>query len=150
MPGSPHEGDFVPTSPPMLDHVGVMVRDLDSASDHWKSRFGLNVDSVFAAPSLNIRATFFVLGSAKIELFTIDEERALEAALGDGAAKIDHIALRFEQSPTDSVLSGCTIRGPGRPDRIDQPFRIAGLDHVWTEPPDINILLQLITPVETT
>ena len=131
---------------PRLDHVGVMVRNLEATSNQWQRRFGLSISSTFEAPGLNIRASFFALASATIELFTIDDPTALSDALGRESAKIDHIALRFDKSLGEIALRGCNIRGPGRPDRIDGPFQIAGSDHVWTEPPGIDVLLQLITP----
>lgn len=138
------EGQF-----PRLDHVGILVRDMEHTLAQWQSRFGVSVASTFEAPSLDIRATFLALDSAQIELYTIDEPKALDRALGGASAKIDHIALRFGKSLSEVELSGCTIRGPGRSDPISAPFRIAGSDHVWTEPPGINILLQLITPADS-
>jgi hypothetical protein len=123
-----------------------MVRDLDAVAHQWQSRFGIAVASTFEAPSLNLRATFLDLAVATIELFTIDEPTALGAALGHEAAKIDHIALRFDTSMTEIDLTGCAFRGPGRPGLIERPFQIAGSDQVWTEPPGIDVLLQLITP----
>ena len=149
MPNREHGSDGSQQQFPRLDHVGVLVRDLETVSDQWQTRFGLSVASTFEAPSLNIRATFLALATSTIELFTIDEPMALDRALGRGTAKIDHIALRFEETLNDLDLRGCTIRGPGRPDRIDEPFQIAGSTHVWTEPPGIDVLLQLITPVGT-
>jgi catechol 2,3-dioxygenase-like lactoylglutathione lyase family enzyme len=134
---------------PRLDHVGVLVRDLEAASAHWESRFGLPVASTFEAPSLNIRAAFLALPTSTIELYTIDEPTALQRALGGASAKIDHLALRFGDELEELDLRGCALRGPGRPDRIVEPFRIAGSDHVWTEPPGIDVLLQLITPAAT-
>lgn len=131
---------------PRLDHVGVMVRDLDAAAHQWQSRFGVAVASMFEAPALHLRATFLDLATATIELFTIDEPAALNAALGQEAAKIDHIALRFDRSMSEMDLTDCAFRGPGRPHVIEKPFQIAGSDQVWTEPPGIDVLLQLITP----
>ncbi|MFI9534427.1 VOC family protein [Nocardia fusca] len=135
---------------PQLDHVGILVRDLEQASDQWQSRFGVPIASTFEAPSLDIRARFLILASAKIELYTIDEPNALDSALAGTSAKIDHIALRFGENLSEVDLTGCTIRGPGRPDPISTPFQVAGSDHVWTEPPGIDVLLQLITPSEAT
>ncbi len=133
---------------PRLDHVGILVRDMEHTLAQWQSRFGVSVASTFEAPSLDIRATFLALASAKIELYTIDEPEILDRALGGASAKIDHIALRFGTALSDVELSGCTIRGPGRSDAVSAPFQIAGSDHIWTEPPGINVLLQLITPTE--
>lgn len=146
---TPGSESSAPDQFPRLDHVGVMVRNLEAAAEQWQRRFGLSVSSTFEAPALNIRASFFTLASATIELFTIDEPTALSNALGHEPAKIDHIALRFNKSLGEVDLRGCTIRGPGRPDRIDGPFQIAGSDHVWTEPPGIDVLLQIITPGTT-
>ncbi|WP_174552643.1 hypothetical protein [Nocardia speluncae] len=146
---SPDVADGTEEQFPRLDHVGVLVRDLEQASAQWQSRFAVPITSTFEAPALNIRATFFNLGSAKIELYTIDEPKTLEYALGSAPAKIDHIALAFGASLSDADLNGCTIRGPGRPDPISSPFRIGSSDHIWTEPPGIDILLQLITPSDT-
>ncbi|MFJ2759801.1 VOC family protein [Nocardioides sp. NPDC087217] len=143
---TPDPESSVPGQLPRLDHVGIMVRDLEATSNQWQKRFGLSIASTFEAPALNIRASFFSLTSASIELFTIDEPAALSNALGCESAMIDHIALRFDKPLGEVILGGCTIRGPGRPDRIDGPFKIAGSDHVWTEPPGIDVLLQLIAP----
>ena len=131
---------------PRLDHVGVLVRDLEAVADQWQRRFGLTVASAFEAASLDLRALFLTAGASTIELFTIDEPAALDLALGRAQARIDHIALRFGDAMGDHALTGCTIRGPGRPDRIEEPFRIGDSDHLWTEPPGIDVLLQLITP----
>lgn len=143
-PGTDSEGS-APEQPPRLDHIGVLVRDLEKVADEWQSRFGLSVASTFEAPALNIRAAFLALAPATIELFTIDEPAALDNALGGAPARIDHIALRFQDTMDDLDLRGCAIRGPGRPHRINEPFLIAGSEHVWTEPPGIDVLLQLIT-----
>lgn len=147
MPDPSQDPEQESQQPPQLDHVGVMVRDLDAVAHQWQSRFGVPIASTFEAPALNLRATFLDLTTATIELFTIDEPKALNAALGDASAKFDHIALRFDQAMGDLDLTGCTIRGPGRPDQIEAPFQIAGSEHVWTAPPDIDVLLQLITSV---
>lgn len=140
-------GDAVPDEHlPRLDHVGVLVRDLDAVAGQWQDRFGLSVASAFDAPALDLRARFLTAGAATIELFTIDEPAALARALGRAPARIDHIALRFDSSLGDLDLTGCTLRGPGRPDLIEEPFLVAGSEHVWTEPPGIDVLLQLIAP----
>jgi hypothetical protein len=131
---------------PHLDHVGVLVRDLEVASAQWQRRLNASIAHTFDAPSFAIRARFLATASAKIELFTIDDPAALNAELGDAQAKIDHIALRFAAG-TDAIdLTGCTIRGPGRPDPIESPIRIADSHHAWVEPPGIDVLIQLITP----
>jgi hypothetical protein len=148
-PSSPSD-DARKDSTPRLDHVGILVRDLELATTHWQSRFNVSIAHTFQAPSLAIRATFLAIASANVELYTIDDPDVLDLALGGASAKLDHIALRFDGNTSELDLAGCTIRGPGRPDPIGAPFIIADSEHVWTEPPGIGILLQLITPTEST
>lgn len=135
---------------PQLDHVGILVRDLELATTQWQRRLNVTIAHTFEAPAFDIRATFLAIASAKIELYTIDDSKVLDLALGSASARLDHIALRFADNASEVVLSGCTIRGPGRPEPIEAPLRIADSDHIWIEPPGIDVLLQLITPAEST
>ncbi|GAA5149432.1 hypothetical protein GCM10023321_13270 [Pseudonocardia eucalypti] len=133
------------TDSPELDHVGVLVRDLPSAVAAWVDRFNVDVFRRFEAPDLELSAVFLDVAGAAIELYTLHDEAALDRALGARPAALDHVALRL-RGPGGPELSGCVIRGPGRPEPIAAPIQLAGAMHVWTEPPGIDVLLQLITP----
>lgn len=141
--GRPTDTDK-PTDGPELDHVGVLVRDLPAAVAAWADRFDVGVVRRFEAPDLDLSAVFLGISGAAIELYTLHDEAALDRALGERPAALDHVALRL-QGPGGSELSGCLIRGPGRPEPIAAPIHLAGAMHVWTEPPGIDVLLQLIT-----
>lgn len=130
---------------PWLDHIGVLVRDLDSAITHWTNRFDVKVARTFSAPALNIVSVFLNTGGAQIELYTVEDLTALDDALGDATSKLDHIALRLHRADGPELV-GCDIRGPGRRDPIAAPITIGESAHVWTEPPGIDVLLQLIRP----
>jgi hypothetical protein len=134
-----------PTSPPRLDHVGILVRDLDSAVAHWSGRFKVEVARRVEAPAMSIRAAFLNVAGAEVELYTVHETDVLDAALKGASAKLDHVALRLHDADGPE-LAGCAIRGPGRPDPIVEPIAMGGATHVWTEPPGIDVLLQLIRP----
>lgn len=133
------------TDSPELDHVGVLVRDLPSAVAAWVDRFDVGVVRRFEAPNLDLSAVFLGISGAAIELYTLHDEAALDRVLGARPAALDHVALRL-RGPGGPELSGCLIRGPGRPEPIAAPIHLAGAMHVWTEPPGIDVLLQLITP----
>ncbi|MHA6631601.1 VOC family protein [Pseudonocardia sichuanensis] len=133
------------TSPPRLDHVGILVRDLDSAVAHWSSRFGVEVARTVEAPAMSISAAFLDVSGAEVELYTVHDTDALDAALDGAPAKLDHVALRLHHADGPE-LAGCAIRGPGRPDPIVAPILLGDATHVWTEPPGIDVLLQLIRP----
>lgn len=130
---------------PRLDHIGILVRDLDSAITHWTNRFDVKVARTFNAPAMAISSVFLNTPGAEIELYTVEDMTALDDALGDATAKLDHIALRLHRADGPELV-GCHIRGPGRRDPIAAPIAIGAATHVWTEPPGIDVLLQLIRP----
>jgi catechol 2,3-dioxygenase-like lactoylglutathione lyase family enzyme len=125
--------------PPRLDHVGILVRDLDSAVAHWSGRFQVEVARTVEAPTMSISAAFLNVSGAAVDT------DALDAALEGASAKLDHVALRLHHADGPE-LAGCAIRGPGRPDPLVAPILMGDTTHVWTEPPGIDVLLQLIRP----
>lgn len=143
-----HGSPSPPTvGPPQLDHVGILVRDLDSALTHWSARFGLGVSRKVEVPAMGISAVFLDLAGAAVELYTVDDRDALDAALEGRSAKLDHVALRLHHAD-GAELAGCAIRGPGRADPIEAPIPLGDATHVWTEPPGIDVVLQLIRPIQ--
>ncbi|KRD06042.1 hypothetical protein ASE48_18125 [Mycobacterium sp. Root265] len=145
----PEQPMAVPPSeaPPRLDHVGILVRDLDSALTQWSARFGVGVARKVEVPAMGISAAFLDISGAEVELYTIDDRDALDAALAGAPAKLDHVALRLHRADGPE-LAGCAIRGPGRAEPISAPILLGDATHVWTEPPGIDVLLQLIRPVQ--
>jgi hypothetical protein len=132
---------------PRLDHIGILVRDLESALTHWSDRFGVGVARTVEVPAMDISAVFLDLSGAEVELYTIHNPDALDAALAGASAKLDHVALRLHHADGPE-LAGCAIRGPGRAEPIAAPILLGDATHVWTEPPGINVLLQLIRPIQ--
>ncbi len=96
---------------------------------------------------MDISAVFLDLSGAEVELYTIHNPDALDAALAGASAKLDHVALRLHHADGPE-LAGCAIRGPGRAEPIAAPILLGDATHVWTEPPGINVLLQLIRPIQ--
>lgn len=131
--------------PVRLDHVGILVRDLASARAQWCDRFGVEVARAVDVPAMSISAAFLSVSGAEVELYTVHDPAALDAALGGAPAKLDHVALRLHRADGPELV-GCSIRGPGRPDPIARPILMGDSTHVWTEPPGIDVLLQLIRP----
>lgn len=131
---------------PRLDHVGILVRDLDSALTHWSARFGYRVARNVEVPAMGISAAFLDISGAGVELYTIDDRHALDVALEGTTARLDHVALRLQRADGPE-LAGCAIRGPGRAEPISAPIVLGDATHVWTEPPGIDVLLQLIRPI---
>lgn len=96
---------------------------------------------------MNISAVFLNVSGAEVELYTVHDLDTLDAALDGAPAKLDHVALRLHHADGPE-LAGCAIRGPGRAEPIAAPIRMGDATHAWTEPPGIDVLLQLIRPSE--
>lgn len=94
---------------------------------------------------MSLRAAFLNVSGAEVELYTMHDVNALEIALGGAPAKLDHVALRLQHADGPE-LAGCAIRGPGRAEPIEAPILMGDATHVWTAPPGIDVLLQLIRP----
>lgn len=82
-----------------LDHVGVMVADLDQASAFLVENLGLELDREAEVPALDVRARFYKCGAVTIEVFQPNDSATASAALGGAAAKLEHIAIRVESLP---------------------------------------------------
>ena len=96
---------------------------------------------------MSISAAFLNVSGAEVELYTVHDLDALDAALDGAPAKLDHVALRLRHADGPE-LAGCAIRGPGRADPIAAPILLGDTTHVWAEPPGIDVLLQLIRPIQ--
>ncbi len=94
---------------------------------------------------MSLSAAFLNVAGAEVELYTVHDEDTLDAALGEAPAKLDHVALRLNRADGPELV-GCAIRAPGRADPIAEPILMGDATHVWTEPPGIDVLLQLIRP----
>ncbi len=77
-----------------LDHVGVMVADLEAAGAFLAGTFGLELDREADVPSLDVRARFYRAGPVMIEIFQPNDPTVAERELGGQLAKVEHIALR--------------------------------------------------------
>lgn len=51
-----------------LNHVAVLVPDLEQALDFWQDQLGLTLDHVETVSSMEVRIAFLPLGESEIEL----------------------------------------------------------------------------------
>jgi catechol 2,3-dioxygenase-like lactoylglutathione lyase family enzyme len=94
-----------------LDHVGVMVADLDQASAFLAETLGLELDREAEIPALDVRTRFYRCGPVTIEIFEPNDPAVAAAALGGAAAKLEHIAIRVESlAATLSELGDTGVR----------------------------------------
>ena len=51
-----------------LDHIAVLVEDLDQALSFWQDQLGLTLDHVETVSSMEVKIAFLPLGESEIEL----------------------------------------------------------------------------------
>jgi catechol 2,3-dioxygenase-like lactoylglutathione lyase family enzyme len=110
-----------------IDHVGVVVDDLAEACALLTERFGLEPTDTIDREDL--RAVFFPCGETRVELLEILEPEARKRRLGDGTARIEHIAFEVDDvQGTLAILEtlGIEANGPMQ--------QSAGRDTFWTAP----------------
>jgi methylmalonyl-CoA/ethylmalonyl-CoA epimerase len=109
-----------------LDHVGVVVDDLEEAARLLES-LGL-VESERAEHD-GLRLAFYTAGNAMVEIIEPTDPEIRAKRLGDARARIEHVA--FEIGDVDDALSTLGAIGvePNAP-----PRRLPDRSMFWTDP----------------
>jgi catechol 2,3-dioxygenase-like lactoylglutathione lyase family enzyme len=90
-----------------IDHIGVIVDDLDEAARTLRDVLGLAEGDRVERDDL--RSMFFACGDTEIELVEVLDAEQRRARLGDGEARIEHIA--FEVDELDAVHAALDALG---------------------------------------
>jgi quercetin dioxygenase-like cupin family protein len=112
-----------------LEHVGIIVDDLDEAARFLQERFCLARDGEADGPGL--RAAFFTPGSgARVEIIEATDPEVRRRRLGEGnTARIEHVA--FEVDDLDAVVETLEALGVA----VTEPPRRSGRHRTtWTVP----------------
>jgi len=114
--------------PPRIDHVGVIVDDLEKACEFLRSALQLEVDR--SVERSDLRSSFFKCGPISIEMIEVLDADQREARLGAGrSARIEHIAIEVDD--LEETLARLQTFGvsPTAP-----PRRTADYRTFWTDP----------------
>jgi methylmalonyl-CoA/ethylmalonyl-CoA epimerase len=78
-----------------IDHVGVVVRDLEEAKRFASDTLGLELEREGPQPALGVHTAFFRAGPVLLELIEFDDAATGAEKIGsDAASRIDHVAFR--------------------------------------------------------
>lgn len=119
-----------------IEHVGIIVSDIDKSRELWEDIFGIPLASIEHAPHLQRKLALFPVGDSMVELLagtTPDSRHARMIAEGKGG--LNHIC--FEVEDIDAALA--ELKEKGIPLRDQEPrighagCRIAFLDPAGTE-----------------
>ena len=93
-----------------LDHVAVLVPDLEEALAFWQDQLGLPLDHVETISSMAVKIAFLPLGESEIELVQpITEDSGLAKFLAKRGPGLHHICIEVEDIA--AKLSDLTTRG---------------------------------------
>jgi catechol 2,3-dioxygenase-like lactoylglutathione lyase family enzyme len=127
-----------------VDHIGVMVADLDQTLEFLRDAFGLEVERELDYP--RFRARFLAWGDVSIEVIELADADARAQKLGDAPAKIDHIAVEVDS--LDAALEELRAR-EGRAE-ADEPMVLAGRRTAFVEADRANgVRYQLLESEDT-
>ena len=79
-----------------VDHVGVMVADLEAAGRFLSDTFGLALEREADVAALDVKARFYRCGPVMIEIFQPNDPAVAQRALGGAPALVEHIAILGE------------------------------------------------------
>ena len=133
-----------------LDHVGLLVRDMEAAVAEAQQRFGLAFARSAPLEAFAIRATFLGEGRGTLEVFTFDDPEILEPRLAGEDRRLDHVAFRVEDIDSVSAAlraSGVRFSGPDRREEVFEPIMTGPARALWTMPQSsAGLAIQLIQP----
>jgi len=80
-----------------LNHVAVLVEDLDQALSFWQDQLGLTLDHVEIVSSMEVKIGFLPLGESEIELVQpTTEDSGLAKFLKKRGPGLHHICIEVE------------------------------------------------------
>jgi|SRR5271157_369107 len=85
-----------------LDHIGVAVKDLDSAISLYRDILGMKLEGTHTLRERGVKVAFFsISGGTRVELLQpIDNESTIAKFLSNNGEGIHHMALKVQNIET--------------------------------------------------
>ena len=94
----------------VLDHIGIAVRDLDTALAFYRDALGLEIEGVEEVPSQHVRARFVPVGGTTLELLeATSPQSAIARSIERRGPGLHHLTLRVDDIA--AVLARLKARG---------------------------------------
>jgi len=119
-----------------IEHVGVVVRNLDASRKLWEDVFGIKLDKTEHTPGRPHKLALYPVGESMVELLAgIAPDSKFAKMCDEGKAGINHIC--FEVENIDEALAELKAKNVPLIDQVPRighaGFRIAYLDPAGTE-----------------
>ncbi|MEL7644957.1 MAG: methylmalonyl-CoA epimerase [Anaerolineaceae bacterium] len=83
--------------PIKINHVAIVVKDIDESLDFWVKAFGLEVDHIEDVPSQASRVAFLPLGESEVELVQpTTADSGMAAYLEKRGEGLHHLCIEVE------------------------------------------------------
>ena len=93
-----------------IEHVGVVVRDLEKSRKLWEECFGISLGGVEHTPGRPHKLALYPIGESMVELLAgISPDSKFARMCDEGKAGINHIC--FEVENIDEALAGSRRKG---------------------------------------
>lgn len=79
-----------------IDHVGIVVDNLESAGNFVRDVLGFSFDRQVSIPS-RVEALFFRCGDAAVELIEVTDPVLRRKRLGSATARLEHVAIEVDE-----------------------------------------------------
>ena len=127
--------------PIKINHVAIVVQDIDAALNFWEQTFGLKLDHVEDVPSQKSKVAFLPLGESEIELVQpTTTDSGLANFLEKRGEGMHHICIEVED--IDATLAELKSKGV----RLinDVPEELPGRKMAFVHPKAANgVLVEL-------
>ena len=127
--------------PIKINHVAIVVQDIDAALNFWEQTFGVELDHVEDVPSQKSKVAFLPLGESEIELVQpTTTDSGLASFLEKRGEGMHHICIEVED--IDATLAELKSKGV----RLinDVPEELPGRKMAFIHPKGANgVLVEL-------
>ncbi|HEX6348840.1 MAG TPA: VOC family protein [Candidatus Dormibacteraeota bacterium] len=126
-----------------IDHIGIVVRDMEPAQRFAREVLGLEL-KLEPPPSPNRTAFLAWDGDAtRVELVDLADQGERSRRLGDAEGRLDHVAVEVD----DLEAAIAELKARGVELTTDEPVAIRNIRTVWTRPETTGgVMWQVFSP----
>ncbi len=124
-----------------MDHIGVVVKELDSAIKAYTDMFGFKVVEQMAGPGGEFKNAMLALGDVRVELFQPLKEGSFSRFLEEKGGGLHHVSFL-----TDDIMKEVkTLKAQGKKLQNEEPMQLPGAKIVFVHPSAAeNVLIELV------
>lgn len=124
-----------------IDHIGVVVKDLDGAVKNYTDMFGFKVVEKMEGPGGEFKNAMLQQGDIRVELFQPLKQGSFSRFLEEKGGGIHHISFVTD----DIVKEVKELKAKGRKLQNEEPIQLPNAKIVFIHPSAAeNVLIELV------